>query len=280
MDKITKLIFDTCYDFNKNENESNLEEARYWADVSAKRFALTVKKILEYTEGGKEVKILNASGLGSGDHDVSIVKALQSESLSFEWDVYDSTDNPYLEKQKLKEHIQELDINLIAFDYAQLTHKDDKKYDIILFTEIAEHLDHSLLLNALNYLNDKLKDNGHLIVTTPNALWFPSRFKVLFGQEGNEYYGEGNANLQKNVYGHITYFTPQRLQRLVEDCGFKKKELFTFDWLPTTDSNSSMSRMVGILISVFSSLISNTKGTIFFSATKEDSNKEKIPFAV
>src|SRR3989339_843382 len=130
----------------------------------------------------KKVKILNASGLGSGDHDFSIVKYLKSINLSFEWDVYDSSENPYLKKSALEKSIQDLDINLIYFDYTKTMNNDNKRYDIILFTEIAEHLDHSTLLNALNYLNEKLKDEGKLIVTSPNALWFLARINNLFGK--------------------------------------------------------------------------------------------------
>jgi len=223
---------------------------------------------------------LNASGLGSGDHDFSIVKYLKSINLSFEWDVYDSSENPYLKKSALEKSIQDLDINLIYFDYTKTMNNDNKRYDIILFTEIAEHLDHSTLLNALNYLNEKLKDEGKLIVTSPNALWFLARIKNLFGREGNEYYGGGNRNLDKKVYGHIVYYTPQRIQRIVEDCGFKVGELFTFNWLFITNSNNFIGKIFTKIVDFPTIFVKNSKGTIFLCAEKNKSNKYKIPFAV
>ncbi|MDP1722884.1 MAG: methyltransferase domain-containing protein [Candidatus Gottesmanbacteria bacterium] len=269
MKKILKHIYDTCYDINLNIDGSNAKDAHFWAETSKTRFALTAEKIINYSDKKEKIRILNASGLGSGDHDISIVKYLKDSGFSFEWDVYDSPDNPYLEKEKLKNYINGLNINLMFFDYAKIPHQDGKKYDVILFTEIAEHLDHSILLKALNYLNEKIEDDGKIIITTPNMLWSVARFKNLFGFEGNEFYGEGNLNLDKNVYGHIVYYTPQRLQRLVEDCGFKKVELFTFDWLPAP--------LFANFISLFAKA---SKGTIFLSVTKDNNNKRKIPFAV
>lgn len=121
MNKIRDKIYDACYEINTKVSElSHDDEAHFWAEVSKKRFALTTEKILEYVGTEKKVKILNASGLGSGDHDVSIVKALKESGLSFEWDVYDSPGNPYLKKSALKKYVSDLGINLILFDYLNI----------------------------------------------------------------------------------------------------------------------------------------------------------------
>jgi len=45
--------------------ENPTPETQYWAEISSKRFSLTIDKILEYSENKQSIKILNASGFGS-----------------------------------------------------------------------------------------------------------------------------------------------------------------------------------------------------------------------
>lgn len=261
--------------------ENPTPETQYWAEISSKRFSLTIDKILEYSENKQSIKILNASGFGSWDHDLTIVTYLKSIEFPFEWYVYDSPNNPYLEDSNLKEKIDNLDININYLDLNNVKEWfDNNQYDIILFTEIVEHLDHSTLLKTLNFLNSRLENDWKLIITTPSSFWFPSRVANLFWKEWSEFYGEWNLNLEKWVYWHITYFNPIRLQRIVEDCWFNTLELFTFDWIPAWDNNGILSTIYEFIINIITSIVKNSKWSIFLSITKDNSKKWNIPFEV
>ncbi|HBU07234.1 MAG TPA: hypothetical protein DEB09_04080 [Candidatus Magasanikbacteria bacterium] len=90
----------------------------------------------------------------------------------------------------------------------------DRKFDYIIAGEIIEHVfDTDLFLNSIK---DKLKDDGLLIITTPNVASLPRRILLLLGI---------NPILDfraiDNVAGHIRYFTFKNLKMLLEENGFK-----------------------------------------------------------
>lgn len=89
---------------------------------------------------------------------------------------------------------------------------DDKKYDAIVSNHVVEHLhDPAAMLRRCREL---MKDDGKLVIITPNICSFGSR---LFG---------------KNWRGlepprHIQIFSPFAMRQLLLDCGYRKVSVFT-----------------------------------------------------
>lgn len=87
------------------------------------------------------------------------------------------------------------------------------QYDIVTLFDIVEHLDN--FSNLKDIINENVKDNGILVITTPNANSF---FKLLFGKK--KYTGE----LDKT---HTFLFTPYTLDFFLRRSGLKKVTLST-----------------------------------------------------
>lgn len=86
----------------------------------------------------------------------------------------------------------------------------DNMFDYVFAGEIIEHLqDTDFFLQEIKRV---LKQNGTLILTTPNFLSFGRRIYYLFGIG---IYMEASFNLPKNAAGHIRYYTFDTLKQLL-----------------------------------------------------------------
>lgn len=100
-------------------------------------------------------------------------------------------------------------------DFMEITPFPKEKFDVIIAGEIIEHVfDTDLFIKKIA---DMLKDNGTLIITTPNVASLPRRVMLMLGK---------NPVLENRVIpdvtaGHIRYFTFPELHKLLEDYGFE-----------------------------------------------------------
>jgi len=87
----------------------------------------------------------------------------------------------------------------------------NKKFDIIVAGEIIEHVFDTE--KFLTTIKGKLKENGKLILTTPNIASLPRRVLLLLGINPMiEYRAE---------VGHIRYFTFSNLRNMLKELGFE-----------------------------------------------------------
>jgi len=84
-----------------------------------------------------------------------------------------------------------------------------KKYNSVFAAEVIEHVfdTQQFLRNCFNGLNKE----GILFITTPNAVHFLNRFRVLLGDES--WFSGDKA--------HIRFFKPSSIKKEVEKAGFK-----------------------------------------------------------
>lgn len=85
--------------------------------------------------------------------------------------------------------------------------KLNKKFDTIVAGEIIEHLESPI--QFIRYCKSLLKDNGRIILTTPNA----TGIQYLRNPSWCVYYTD--------YRGHTQTFTIEMLNRILEDEGFK-----------------------------------------------------------
>jgi len=91
-------------------------------------------------------------------------------------------------------------------------HPEDKKFDLIIFTEVIEHIQNPV--EVLRHLNSLLNQGGLIFITTPN---FQTIERFLLGRTwGIICYPE-----------HLTYFTPKTLNRALAYAGYSKVNIYT-----------------------------------------------------
>lgn len=282
--KIAKEIYYICCQVDHKIVGLSLIDSKCWAKENSYRHALAIDQILKYANSNNKdiLKILNASGIACGHQDFSTVSYLRKYlSQPFTWAVYDSPNNPYLNKELFESSIKKLNINLRLSDLTKETSiygPEDEKYDIILFTEIAEHLDHSIFLNTLTALRKKLNDDGILLFTTPNLLSLINRIRLVLGSTKGLYCGQGHLSKEKGLYGHIVLYDILRLKVLLADSGIQIINYFTFtDGYGPVEKNIFKHTILKIA-KLLSSFIKDTKERIFIIAKRGD--YEKIPIKI
>lgn len=87
-----------------------------------------------------------------------------------------------------------------------------KKFDIIIFSDVLEHLYDPI--GIIKSYQSLLKENGTIVVTVPNIANIFSRIALLFG---NFNYSETGV-MDKT---HIRFFTRKNLKRLAKESGLK-----------------------------------------------------------
>ena len=132
---------------------------------------------------------------------------------------------------------------------------DIPHYDIIVFSEVLEHLYTSPGL-VLKFLRSILSENGVIIIQTPNAVVLHKRFQMLIGRNPYSLIAEDVSNP-----AHFREYTAQEISGFCEQAGFRiEQRTFEnyFDYRYTDHANGSCTRngrnrLVNILYSVLPS---------------------------
>ncbi|HIH26256.1 class I SAM-dependent methyltransferase [Candidatus Woesearchaeota archaeon] len=99
---------------------------------------------------------------------------------------------------------------------------NDKSFDIIVMGEIIEHIfDTDKVIKEISRM---LKDNGEVIITTPNIACLNRRIRLFLGKNPYIDIGVLNDDNKTTASGHIRYFTFHNLKILLERNGFKVNE--------------------------------------------------------
>ena len=87
----------------------------------------------------------------------------------------------------------------------------NKSIDVIIISEVIEHIPSKLIVNLIKGLYDLLVVGGVLILTTPNISNYTSRVRFLF---------TGKLDLLDD-WQHFQYFNYKKLKKMLENTGFK-----------------------------------------------------------
>jgi len=112
----------------------------------------------------------------------------------------------------------------LQFDLNQTQHPDHcrndlPRYDLIVFSEVIEHLHTSPLL-VLRFLRSQLVPGGRLLVQTPNAVVLHKRLQMLFGRNPYQRIAEDAGNP-----GHFREYTAGELLDYATEAGFDVEQL-------------------------------------------------------
>ncbi|MCK4454168.1 hypothetical protein KAU51_02380 [Candidatus Parcubacteria bacterium] len=276
---IANSIYETCFNVDRHITGYSEIDATLWARANAVRHAHTIRAILNYAyqNNKKTVKILNASGLGCGHQDFSIVSFLRNNTnIKPDWVAFDSPNSGFLTRDLFRKYIKDLKIKLEFSDFSKTDRpygEGEDLYDIVIFTEIAEHLDHSTLLNLFAEIRNKIKKDGILIITTPNLVDVKNRIRILFGNGDGPYWGDTpqTTKNRKGFYGHIVNYDINRLKRLMHDIGYKINNAYTFTYGYGPSEKFLTKRLMYRIIDFLSFFLKNSRKTLLIIATKNTS---------
>ena len=264
---IEHQLYDMCYLAPREVAKRNEKTSRSFTKGLASRHAYTAREILEYATNNNlaKLRILNASGCQTGHQDFSICHFLRQKNLQVEWITFESPENRHLESPVFKRMIDELNITCQLSNFA--IDEDlygNGLYDVVLFTEIAEHLEHSTFLKAISAIHNRLDENGILILTTPNLAYVGNRLKLLLGNSDLGYWGDGKENMaSRHHWGHITLYGFTRLNRLLGDAGLNIVKSYTMSCRKV-----SWKSLKSFLLSIMSNLLKDSKNTLLIVAKK------------
>lgn len=116
----------------------------------------------------------------------------------------------------------------------------DKKFDVVTFFEVIEHIDKTdmLLKNCFN----NLKDDGYLIFSFPNLASIYSRIELLFGLQphvlevsnergnfGTGFFGKYNNKSNASIH-HIRGITQKAMREMVKYHGFDLIKIIGYEF--------------------------------------------------
>ena len=98
-----------------------------------------------------------------------------------------------------------------------------RKFDVIILGEIIEHLDPTVVTQALQTLRELIAEDGLLIITTPNAVGLYNSYMMMTDGDGIVLPPIPDSTMG---FGHIHLWSAPVLERTANWCGFKKDALF------------------------------------------------------
>lgn len=273
---IANSIYEICFDTDRHIAGHSEINSALWAKANSIRHAHTIRAILDYVDENnkKNIKILNASGMGCGHQDFSIVSFLRKNTrINIEWVAFDSPNSWFVTTNLFKKYLKDLRIKLEFSDFSKTLKpygEGEEIYDIVIFTEIAQQIDHSTLLTSLIDIRKKMKKDGILIIETPNLVELKNRIRILFGNGDGPYWSDTPKTTKdrNGFYGHIVSYDMNRFRRLLHDLGYKIDNSYTFAYGHGPSDRFFAKRLVNSVLDFIAVFIKNSQSTLFIVATK------------
>ena len=152
-------------------------------------------------------------------------------------------------------------------------------FDIVIFTEVLEHLSRDPL-QTMSEINRITKLGGYLVLSTPNCASVRSVIRILSG---------GNPNIfpvyqrRPSTDRHNHEYVPWEVRELLKLCGFTSSEFKTLDVYQDEQFGGLLTLQVKVLLKIGSILslgffkASDRGDTIFAVAKKTGGIQERYP---
>ncbi|MEK6645268.1 MAG: class I SAM-dependent methyltransferase [Candidatus Firestonebacteria bacterium] len=102
-------------------------------------------------------------------------------------------------------------IKIIKADLLQEFPFEDGFFDMIIFSEVLEHIQPQNVKHIMNELTRVLKNSGKMIITTPNVATLHSRYRALRGINPQPF---PIQSMSDETYEHIRIYTLEELERI------------------------------------------------------------------
>ncbi len=102
----------------------------------------------------------------------------------------------------------------------------DGEFDVVIMTEVFEHLRQNLILTAQEILR-VLRPGGILYLTTPNLFSLRKLCKIARKGIVNNLFAEYGNLEQLGYMGHVREYTPREIEMFFESCGYTSIDVWT-----------------------------------------------------
>lgn len=245
-DEIFDIIYPICREVESNVvGQKDASACDWWGVKNALRHSVTIEYLRRFaTEVDGPLRIFNLSGLSCGHQDFSIAHYFKRKQVPIEYFALEHPGSPYRDNMLFTRLVEKYSVSVYYANLADVDVEEIHQWcglpHVVLFTEIAEHLPHDLFLRCLKLIEQLLNNEAYVFISTPNGDRFRNRVNSLLGRE-NDYWGDGQGNLEKGLFGHIVYYNVSRLRRLLADAGLSLIEARTFDFPMRTSKDFSYS---------------------------------------
>jgi SAM-dependent methyltransferase len=208
---------------------------RFWNLCHGPRNYQTLRAIAEYIkarDGVEHFTVVNMSGLNEGKPDPVlfdlVCQSFDRNKLS--WFVVDHPQSMTFTDPRVRRWTQNRGINCVPHDHRLESRLPaTPPADIVLCTEIIEHLDYSDTIRLLRSCRELLKPGGLLFVTTPNAVFLGYRLMFLLGRWDFLFFNDDPAAVDDGLVGHTMYYDGRRLSRILRLLQFDNVAAATFN---------------------------------------------------
>ena len=176
--------------------------------------------------------VINLSGLNEGKPDTVLFDLLKDHrpDLNIKWTIVDHPASLTFTDPCIGGWAKQRGFECIGHDYRNGPPPvGDEAADIVLCTEILEHLDYSVGIALLRSAKKVLRPGGLLIITTPNPLYLGYRILFALGKWDFLHQMDEPEHVDQGVTGHTIYYDGQRLGRLLDKLGFVNVKTATFN---------------------------------------------------
>ncbi len=210
------------------------EHDRYWNLSHGPRVYYVLKAILKYVRERKpeHLDVLNMSGLNEGKPDPVLFDLLtmnyDREKVS--WSTVDHPESLTFTDPIVRQWTEERGIRCIPRDHREEADLPDiPSADIVLCTEVIEHLDYSAMIALMRSCWAALKPDGILICSTPNVLFLGYRVLFALGRWDSLHHDDEPDRVDQGLTGHTIYYDAKRLTRLLRLLNYTDVEATTFN---------------------------------------------------
>ncbi len=163
--------------------------------------------IEEYLKLNKPITILEI-GIGYGMITTSLFTCFNHEDITIH--AIEHPDRMYLESKEYLSHLKKTMVNLTTFDIVnEKWHYKASMFDVVIFSETAEHIPPTKLPFVLEEISRILKLNGILICTTPNLGGWRKRWKIMRGKSPFDM--ALPLDWAPGLYAHIRLYTVEEI---------------------------------------------------------------------
>jgi SAM-dependent methyltransferase len=205
-----------------------------WNVGHGHRNFFVLDEIIRYVDSRNpcSVHLLNLSGMNEGKPDPVLFDLLAKNRprLDVKWSIVDHPASLSFADPRIGRWAEVRGFDRIIHDHRNGPPPvAEAAADIVLCTEILEHLDYSVGIALLRCCRKALRPGGVLIITTPNAVYLGHRVLFALGKWDFLHHMDEPQHVDQGVTGHTIYYDGQRLSRLLHNLGFVNIKMTTFN---------------------------------------------------